>query len=224
MTSCSQQVSTAWQDLEADGVIRVRCPLTGKCFFDLKACGEPQVINQYLPQPVSKNRSSASCEYFCEGACSDKPCPSWKSCAHRLHDESFMCWDGECVQDLRFCKNAQTGCPYDSLNCLRSYYLRCIQSYPNYISGSIQPTTDCYVPQCPTKYPLKCPTGLCVDDLSNCPTNPFSHEDVQYCHTYSNDLNPQYGFVNRFVPCGDGTCVSESDQCNPLMECEDISP
>ena len=90
------------------------------------------------------------------------------------------------------------------------------------MEGFRQPPSNCFVPQCPPKKPHKCPSGLCVSHKKYCAASPFSKERIEKCHEYAKSQTTRFGDVNRFVPCGDGACVSEASQCLPLMDCEDV--
>lgn len=100
----------------------------------------------------------------------------------------------------------------------------CIGLYPNFVEGFRQPSSDCFVPQCPPKKPHKCPSGLCVRHEKYCAASPFSKARIERCQESAKSQPTHFGEVNRFVPCGDGTCVSEASQCLPLMDCEDVHP
>ena len=91
----------------------MRCPLTAVCAIDLGHCELPssKTINQYLPEAVQPpDASIIACKYWCGSSCSDRPCERWKRCENIKNMDSFKCWDGECVSDLKFCKRKAPEC------------------------------------------------------------------------------------------------------------------
>jgi hypothetical protein len=216
----------------------VRCPLTAVCVLDLSHCelSSSKTINQYLPETVPPpDASIIACKYWCGSSCSDKPCESWRRCENTKNIDSFKCWDGQCVSDLKFCKRKAKECSApnstsahagdsDNDNCVPEHAAVCIGLYPNFVEGFRQPSSDCFVPQCPPKKPHKCPGGLCVSHKKYCAASPFSKARIGRCQESAKSQPTRFGEVNRFVPCGDGTCVSEASQCLPLMDCEDVHP
>ena len=149
------------------------------------------------------NSNSTGCPsarpYKCSnGLCIKSPadCPTLGDCSNPLY---FHCPDGSCAITYDMCPSV-FGCP-------KERPFRCYDS--SCINLDIE---TCNRAKCPSSTPYKCPDGQCVNTVAQCPYT--AKEFTQNC------LN-SYGATEALslLPCADGICVPNNEQCPPLFDC-----
>jgi hypothetical protein len=103
-----------------------------------------------------------------------------------------VCPDGSCVPSTQICPTI-TGCPPDSP-------YKCADGSCIDINK-----TKCAIPICPSNLPIKCLSGLCVVTASSCPSN--------------NQIVNSSECPSGLVPCADGSCESNIEECKPVFGC-----
>ena len=206
-----------------------RCP-DGSCTSNENLCGTPVTCSRVAP-------------YICfDGTCKKDPrdCPAPPACSQSV---PILCPDGTCTSQRVNCKrlgkcDAKTPVRCPNMNCYASV------DDCNAIDGCPAGKVMCedgscasYVSYCPSKkcpdhLSLKCPDGLCVNDLKLCDDNstgcpyskPYKCPDGQCSVNSTKCLNPNATCLNGYFLCPDGSCAISNSSCLNIFGCPWESP
>ena len=136
----------------------------------------------------------------------------------KCNKDQFRCYDGSCVDSLRFCPTYST-CGRPEENTIKCWNGGC----SNDINSCPEIPKDICLNN--TEYPYLCPDGTCRESASSC-SSISTCPDESPIKCYDNSCRDSLSSCPKFyecsentIPCPDGTCASNIYECNTIVTC-----